>query len=102
GRTKKLIRQALILRGSSDFASIEDYERFVQQTLEHGHNRHIAERLAEERAQLRPLPLKPVASYTIETPTVRRWSTIRVRSRTYSVPSRLIGHRVEVRLHPTT
>jgi hypothetical protein len=102
GRTKKLIRQALILRGSSDFASIEDYERFVQQTLEHGHNRHIAERLAEERAQLRPLPLKPVPTYTIETPTVRRWSTIRVRSRTYSVPSRLIGHHVEVRVHPTT
>ena len=102
GRTKKLIRQALILRGSSDFASVEDYERFVQQTLEHSHNRHIAERLAEERARLRPLPLKPVPSYTIETPTVRRWSTIRVRNRTYSVPSRLIGHRVEVRVHPTT
>ena len=102
GRTKKLIRQALILRGSADFASIEDYERFVQQTLEHGHNRHIAERLAEERARLRPLPLKPVPTYTIETPTVRRWSTIRVRSRTYSVPSRLIGHRVEIRVHPTT
>lgn len=102
GRTKKLIRQALILRGSSDFASIEDYERFVQQTLEHGHNRHIAERLAEERARLRPLPIKPVPTYTIETPTVRRWSTITVRRRTYSVPSRLIGYRVEVRVHPTT
>jgi hypothetical protein len=30
---------------------------------------------------------------------VRRWSTIRVANRTYSVPSRLIGHEVEVRLH---
>lgn len=102
GRTKKLIRQALVLRGSNDFASVEDYERFVQKTLEHDHNRHIAERLAEERARLRSLPLKPVPSYTTETPKVRRWSTIRVRNRTYSVPSRLIGHRVEVRVHPTT
>ena len=101
GRTKKLVRQALILRGSSDFASVEDYERFVRRTLEHGHNRHLADRLAEEQVLLRPLPLKPVPSYTIETPTVRRWSTIRVRNRTYSVPSRLIGHRVEVRVHPT-
>ena len=32
-------------------------------------------------------------------PTVRRWSTIRVSERTYSVPSRLIGHEVEARLH---
>jgi hypothetical protein len=31
---------------------------------------------------------------------VRRWSTIRVGGRIYSVPSRLIGHEVEVRRHP--
>ncbi len=31
---------------------------------------------------------------------MRRWSTIRVGGRTYSVPSRLIGHPVEVRQHP--
>jgi hypothetical protein len=33
---------------------------------------------------------------------VRRWSTIRVGGRTYSVPSRLLGHTVEARQHPTT
>jgi len=102
GRTKKLLRQAMILRGSADFASVGDYERFVQKTLEEGHNRYIAERLALERAKLRPLPFKPVPSYTVETPKVRRWSTISVRSQIYSVPSRLIGHRVEVRVHATT
>jgi hypothetical protein len=31
---------------------------------------------------------------------VRKWSTIRVRGCTYSVPSRLIGHEVEARLCP--
>jgi hypothetical protein len=31
---------------------------------------------------------------------VRRWSTIRVAGRGYSVPSRLIGHEVTVRQHP--
>ena len=30
---------------------------------------------------------------------VRRWSTIRVANRTYSVPSRLIGMEVDVRLY---
>ena len=102
GHTKKQLRQALILRGSADFASVEDYERFVQKTLEEGHNRYIAERLALEQAKLRPLPSKPVPSYTTETPKVRRWSTIRVRGQIYSVPSRLIGHGVEVRVHATT
>lgn len=102
GRTKKQLRQALILRGSADFASVEDYEGFVQKTLEASHNRYIAERLAEEQVQLRPLPPKPVPCYTTETPKVRRWSTIRVRGQIYSVPSRLIGHRVEVRVHATT
>lgn len=101
-RTKSMIRQALVVRGSKDFKSVKDYERFVQRTLEHGHNRHLGERLVEERAKLRPLPIKPVPTYTIETPKVRRWSTVRIRSRIYSVPSRLIGHRVEIRIHPNT
>jgi hypothetical protein len=31
--------------------------------------------------------------------TVKRWSIIRVAGKVYSLPSRLIGHRVQVRLH---
>jgi hypothetical protein len=50
-----------------------------------------------ERQHLEPLPSHPVPNYTEHQPTVRRWSTIRVASRAYSVPSRLIGHEVEVR-----
>ncbi|MFQ5526010.1 MAG: ATP-binding protein [Thermoanaerobaculia bacterium] len=37
--------------------------------------------------------------YSRYQPIVRRWSTIRIGRRAYSVPSRLIGHRVEVRQH---
>ena len=37
---------------------------------------------------------------TSATPPVLKWSTIRVDSRTYSVPSRLIGVMVDVRLYP--
>ncbi|WP_146158199.1 IS21 family transposase [Enhygromyxa salina] len=101
-RTKSLIRQALILRGSKDFESAAEYECFVQRTLEHDHNRHIEGRLLEERAHLDPLPIQPVPTYTVETPKVRRWSTVRVRCRIYSVPSRLIGHQVEIRVYPNT
>ena len=46
------------------------------------------------------MPSSSVPSYTVHRPKVRRWSTVRVGNRTYSVPSRLIGHVVEVRLHP--
>ena len=49
---------------------------------------------------MRPLPAAPVPNYTRFTCVVRRWSTIRVGSRTYSVPSRLLGHTVEAHQHP--
>jgi len=59
----------------------------------------VVQRLAEERPHLLPLPVKPLPAYTTYRPVVRKWSTIRVGNRTYSVPSRLIGHEVEARLH---
>jgi hypothetical protein len=40
-----------------------------------------------------------VPAYTTFQPVVRRWSTIRVAGRVYTVPSRLIGERVEARQH---
>jgi hypothetical protein len=96
---KKALRQALKLRGSRDFRSVAEYEAFVREVVERSHNRHIQERLATERARLSSLPSTRVPEYTTYRPTVRRWSTIRVAKRAYSVPSRLIGHEVEVRQH---
>ena len=97
---KSALAQALILRGSKDFSSVAAYLDFVREVIERTHNRHVADRLAEERRLLKPLPSSRVPSYTVHRPTVRRWSTIRVANRTYSVPSRLRGHEVEARLHP--
>jgi len=54
----------------------------------------------EERPRLRALPSSPIPSYTRYESTVRRWSTIRVAHRTYSVPARLIGHTVVAHLYP--
>ena len=45
-------------------------------------------------------PSAAIPSYTIYYPVVRRWSTIRVAHRTYSVPAKLMGHTVEARVHP--
>ena len=62
-------------------------------------NRLVSSKLKSERRHLRPLPPAPVPEYVNYRARVRRWSTIRVSNRTYSVPSRLIGVVVDVRLY---
>jgi hypothetical protein len=101
-RTKTAGEQALLLRGHADFVDEASDETFLREVIERKRNTPAARRLAEERPYLRALPAAPVPNYTTFTCVVRRWSTIRVGKRTYSVPSRLIGHTVEARQHPTT
>ncbi len=101
-RTKTAVEQALLLRGHTDFVDAATYEAFVRDVVERRRNTPAAVRLAEERPYLRPLPPAPVPNFTTFTCVVRRWSTIRVGGRTYSVPSRLRGHTVEARQYPTT
>ena len=96
---KSALRQALLLRGSSDFATVTAYEQFVQGVVARLNSDKVAARLAEERTHLRPLPGSPVPEHTTYTATVRQWSTIHFGRRVYSVPSRLIGCEVEVRQH---
>ena len=97
-RLKSRLAQALVVRGSRDFPTLEAYQAFVDEVVA-GLNRRRAEAFEAERAHLRPLPPSPVPAYSTYRVQVRRWSTIRVGHRTYSVPSRLIGHEVEARLH---
>ena len=97
-RLKDSIAQALVLRGSRDFESVERYTRFVRQIVDR-RNRLIREKVEGEHPHLRALPPAPVPEYVGYRATVRKWSTIRVNSRTYSVPSRLIGVTVDVRLY---
>jgi len=98
-RTKSMLAQALMLRGSHDFISVEDYQHWLRAVVEREHNSKLGARLAEERRHLRELPAAPIPAYTTLAARVRRWSTIQVLGRTYSLPSRLIGERVIVRLY---
>ena len=98
-RTKSILAQMLVLRGSRDFASVEEYQCWVREVIEREHNTLLKEKLAAERGYLRPLPAVALPAYTTFTVTVRRWSTLRVVNHTYSVPARLIGERVRVHLH---
>jgi len=97
-RLKRALAQALVLRGSRDFPSVEAYAAFVQEVVAKL-NRKVEAKLALERAHLRPLPPKRVPAYTRYAVRVRKWSTIRIHRKTYSVPSRLVGHRVDVHQH---
>lgn len=98
GGLKTAIDQRLRLRGSRDFASREAYEGFLEGCVT-ARNAPRSTRLAEERGELRALPAQPLPAYRELYATVSRGSVVRVMNRAYSVSSRLIGHRLRVRVH---
>jgi hypothetical protein len=95
---KDAVEQALLLRGSREFASREPYVEFLQE-VRRQRNVQRQKRLAEERALLRPLPTRRLESCKRIVVTVTNGSVIHVQNNVYSVNSRLIGERVEVRIH---
>jgi len=97
-RLKETVEQALLLRGSRDFESREAYERFLRKLVA-ARNAGRRKRLAEELPKLRRLPDRRRESYKRVPVRVGTGSLIHVDRNTYSIPSRLIGERVEVRLY---
>ena len=97
-RLKDAIDQALLLRGSRDFHTADDYTLFVGRMV-HRRNRLVQGKLEQEMACLRPLPPAPMPEYVNYRARVRKWSTIQVAGRTYTAPSRLIGKEVRIRLY---
>lgn len=98
GALKRDLEQQLLLRGSRDFESHEAYRAWLAAALER-RNATRGERLELERARLRPLPATRLPAYRELDVRVGQGSTIRVRGHPYSVPSRLKGERVRVRVH---
>jgi hypothetical protein len=97
-RFKAAVEQALLLRGQRDFESRAAYERFLQELVA-GRNAGRRKRLDEELPRLRRLPARRRESYKRLSVSVDRGSLIHVDRNAYSVPSRLMGERVEVRLY---
>jgi len=96
-RLKEALDQALMLRGSRDFASRGEYAAFVQALLAQLNAGRTA-RFQEEQAKLRALPARRLGAVKRQRLKVTPSSTIRVQHNVYSVHSRLIGETVEVRL----
>jgi hypothetical protein len=94
-RFKTAVDQSLLLRGSRDFVDRAAYQQFLGELFAQP-NKGRTERFAEERPRLSELPARRIDAWHRRQVRVTQGSTIQVRTNTYSVPSRLIGERVDV------
>jgi Mu transposase-like protein len=95
---KVRIEQSLLVRGHNDFDSFESYRTFIQEIVRQ-HNMRNAKNFEFEKAALQPLPRTKAVEYTELTAIVSCTSTIDVKRVTYSVPSKLIGASLYVKLY---
>ncbi len=98
GHLKRRLRQHLLLRGSRDFASEEEFDRFLIEVLEAANGLRAA-RVSEELAAMSQALIEAAPDYREVMVTVGNNSTIRVRKLVYSVPSRLIGAKLLARIY---
>lgn len=98
GHLKKIVRDALLMRGSAAFDDLAAYRRFIDEVIA-AKNRRAAARIDAERAHLKLLPDRRTCDYEEVIVTVTSSSGFTLRKVFYTVPSRLIGHRLRVRLY---
>ena len=98
GHVKTRVAQALLLRGSPMFDDLEAYRAFISGVIGQ-HNRRHAAMIDAERAVLRPLPMAPAMTWEAMTVRVTSASGFMCRHVFYTVPSRLVGHRLHLRIH---
>jgi hypothetical protein len=98
GHLKSAVRDALLLRGSAEFDELVTYRRFIDEILG-AHNARNAKRIEAERPFLQPLPAERTSDYEETRVYVTSAGGFTLRKVFYTVPSRLIGHRLRVRLY---
>lgn len=98
GHLKKAIEDALLLRGSRDFADLDAYRSFIDEIVGR-HNAHRGKQIDLERAKLKALPERRTTDFEDVHVTVTSSGGFLLRKVFYTVPSRLIGHRLRVKLY---
>lgn len=98
GHLKRRIGQALILRGSNDFDSVDSYNQWLDAFVSKL-NRRCRDKQIEEDSYLTPLPPTRGVDYEEVSVSVSSSSTITVKRVLYSTPSRLIGETLQVHVH---
>lgn len=98
GHLKRAIEDALLLRGTRSFDDLTAYRRFIDELVGRRNARN-AKRIDAERATLGKLPERRSADYEELVVRVASSGGFTLRKVFYTVPSRLIGHRLRIRLH---
>ena len=98
GHLKRGIADALTLRGSSDFTDLDAYRGFIATVVGRA-NAHRSKGIEAERAALLDLPVSRTADYEPTSVNITSSSGFTLRRVFYTVPSRLIGHRLGARIY---
>ena len=98
GHLRRAVADALLMRGTRDFDDLASYRRFVDEIVSRK-NAHHAKRIEAERSALQRLPGQRTCDYEETVVTVTSSGGFTLRKVFYTVPSRLIGHRLRARLY---
>ena len=98
GHLKRGLADALLLRGAPDFDTLDEYRAFVDEVAGR-RNAHHRARIDVERAVLKPLPRQRTEDFDTARVRVTSSGGFVLRRVFYSVPSRLVGHQLTVRLY---
>jgi transposase InsO family protein len=98
GHLKKTIEDALLLRGSRDFADLVTYRRFIDEVIGRN-NAKSRKRLELEQPSLKELPEHRTSNYEETRVLVTSSSGFVLRKVFYTVPSRLKEHYLRVHLY---
>src|SRR6185437_15975907 len=97
GHLKKAVKDALLMRGVNDFDDLAAYRRFIDEIVSRKNARN-AKRIEAERPALQRLPGRRSCDHEETIVTVTSTGGFALKKVFYTVPSRLIGHRLRVRL----
>ncbi len=98
GHLKSAVQDALLLRGVAEFADLVAYRRFIDEIVSRKNPRN-GKRIDAERALLQSLPRERTCDWEETFVYVTSSGGFTLRKVFYTVPSRLIGHRLRVRLY---
>lgn len=98
GHLKQALEDGLLLRGTRDFADLDDYRAFVDEIVGR-RNANNRKRIVLEKEALAPLPQRRTADFEEKVIPVTSSGGFILRRVFYTVPSRLIGHRLRVRIY---
>lgn len=98
GSLKRALEQALLLRGSRHFEDLAAYEHFIAEVVRQL-NARCQRAWQHERACLQPLPRRRSIDYEELRVRVSKYGVFTAKGVLYSVPSRLVGQQLVVRLY---